>query len=128
MTLQILLAERDPAVARLVRYCLEGQGHSVTISADGIETLTQAYREPPDLILLDQVLPNLSGRLVCEGLRDDERTRVIPVLVLGDQPDQEWTCTIQGFLRKPFTPGQIMEAVSRFDLARTNSHRGGETP
>lgn len=126
MALRILLAESDSKIARLVMYCLEGHGHTVFHCAGGIEALTLAYQELPDLILLDQTLPNLSGRLVLEGLREDQRTRHIPVLLISSQPDQPPPAGAQGLLPKPFTPAQILEAISRFDLTRKDAIEGGE--
>lgn len=117
MPLQILLVEDDPTVARLVRYCLEGQGYTVTTAGDGVTALNAAYAAPPDLVLLDLVLPNLGGHLVCRALREDSRTRDVPILLItgaGSVSDEVRACGADGHLQKPFTPGQLLAAVAPY--------------
>lgn len=117
MALQILLVEDDPTVARLVRYCLEGQGHTVTTAEDGVTALSAAYASPPDLVLLDLVLPNLGGHLVCRALREDKRTLTVPVVLItgaGSVSEEVKGCGADGHLQKPFTPAQLLAAVAHF--------------
>lgn len=113
---QILLVEDDPTIARLARYCLEGEGHQVTVATDGIAGLQAAYAQRPDLILLDLMLPNLGGHLVSQALRADSRTRGVPIILLtgagrDDSPEAR-AAAPDGYLQKPFTPTQLLEAVS----------------
>lgn len=121
MSLQILLVEDDATVSRLVRYCLEGQGHSVTTADDGIKALSAAYAAPPDLVLMDLVLPSLGGQLVCRALRDDRRTNRIPILLLTgaeNLSEEVRTCGANGYLRKPFSPAQLLAAVAQISGAQ----------
>ena len=87
--LRILLAEDDAGLAKLYATFAKGRGHSVSLAQDGIETLSVALSELPDVILLDVQMPALDGRDVLAQLKADPRTAAIPVLVVsalgGDQ-------------------------------------------
>ncbi|WP_242392583.1 response regulator [Anaeromyxobacter oryzisoli] len=87
--LRILVAEDDPAVARLYASFAERRGHAVVCARDGAEALAAAAAERPDVILLDVAMPRLDGRDALRSLKHDPATRGIPVLVLsalgGDQ-------------------------------------------
>ena len=87
--LRILVAEDDPAVARLYAAYAQSRGHAVTVAPDGPETLVAAVAELPDLIMLDIGMPKLDGRDVLRQLKANPRTAGIPVLVVtalgGDQ-------------------------------------------
>jgi DNA-binding response OmpR family regulator len=87
--LRILVAEDDPAVARLYAAYAQGRGHRVVVARDGAETLVAAVADPPDLVLLDIGMPKLDGRDVLRQLKQNPRTATVPVLVVtalgGDQ-------------------------------------------
>ena len=87
--LRILVAEDEPAVARLYAAYAESRGHRVLVAEDGARTLAAAAAERPDLVLLDIAMPRLDGRDVLRQLKADPRTADIPVLVVtaygGDQ-------------------------------------------
>jgi CheY-like chemotaxis protein len=87
--LRILVAEDDPAVARLYVAYAQSRGHEVLLARDGAETLVTATAEMPDLIWLDIMMPKLDGRDVLKQLKANPRTARIPVLVVsafgGDQ-------------------------------------------
>jgi CheY-like chemotaxis protein len=88
-TLRILVAEDDPAVARLYAAYAQSRGHSVLFARDGAEALVTATAELPDLIWLDIAMPKLDGRDALKQLKANPRTAGIPVLVVsafgGDQ-------------------------------------------
>jgi DNA-binding response OmpR family regulator len=87
--LRILVAEDDPAVARLYAAYAQSRGHRAVVARDGAETLVAAVAEPPDLVLLDVGMPKLDGRDVLRQLKQNPRTAAIPVVVVtalgGDQ-------------------------------------------
>jgi DNA-binding response OmpR family regulator len=80
---RLLLAEDDPAIARLYRLKLEHEGFAVSVAEDGPETVRRALEDPPDLLLLDLRLPALDGHAVLARLRGHDATRRVPVLVLS---------------------------------------------
>ena len=87
--LRILVAEDDPALARLYAAYAQSRGHQVVLARDGAETLVAAVAEPPDIVMLDIGMPKLDGRDVLRQLKANPRTAGIPVLVVtalgGDQ-------------------------------------------
>ncbi len=87
--LRILVAEDDPAVARLYGAYAQTRGHVVLFARDGAETLVTAAAELPDMIFLDVAMPKLDGRDVLKQLKASPKTARIPVLVVsafgGDQ-------------------------------------------
>jgi CheY-like chemotaxis protein len=105
--LRILVAEDDPAVARLYAAYAQSRGHLVLFAQDGAEALVSAAAERPDLILLDVAMPRLDGRDALQRLKADPVTRDIPVLVItahgGDQQLRDLMLELGAFdvLEKP---------------------------
>ncbi|MCI2400331.1 response regulator [Aliiroseovarius subalbicans] len=85
---RILVIEDEPSQVELLRYNFTRQGFQVDIADDGEEGLLAAKESPPDLILLDWMLPNLSGIEVCRQLRRDKRTREIPIIMLTARSEE----------------------------------------
>jgi CheY-like chemotaxis protein len=87
--LRFLVADDEPALARLYAAHAESRGHQVLFAKDGAEALLTAGTELPDVILLDVTMPKLDGRDVLRQLKSNPRTAGIPVLVIsalgGDQ-------------------------------------------
>jgi len=87
--MRILIAEDDPALARLYVAYAQNRGLSALLARDGAETLLAAATELPDLILLDVLMPKLDGRDVLRQLKANPKTAAIPILVIsalaGDQ-------------------------------------------
>ena len=86
---RVLFIEDDPTVAQMYKLKLELDGYHVTMAKDGEEGLTSATEDPPDIIFLDIRLPKMDGFAVLEGLRGNERTRNIPVVILSNYGERE---------------------------------------
>jgi two-component system phosphate regulon response regulator PhoB len=87
----ILVAEDEDALATLLQYNLEKEGYRVSVAGDGEEALIRADEEIPDLVLLDWMLPKVSGIEVCRRLRQRPETRNLPILMLtarGEESDR----------------------------------------
>ena len=102
---RILLVEDDRFLRRACEVSLKQRGFAVTTAVDGEEGLRLARSERPDLILLDMLMPKLSGLEVLKALRGDETTRALRVLVLSnssrEQDVQEVTrLGVEGYLVK----------------------------
>jgi len=90
---KVLVADDSQTSLALVRDFLEHNGYEVVAARDGLEAMEAAYKESPDLVLLDVVMPRMNGYQVCRMLKLDEHTSHIPVVMLTskDQPsDQYW--------------------------------------
>lgn len=91
MTPHILVFEDEDALATLLQYNLEKEGYRVSVASDGEEGLMQAEEEVPDLVLLDWMLPKVSGIEVCRRLRGRPETRNVPIIMLtarGEESDR----------------------------------------
>ncbi|MSP05337.1 MAG: phosphate regulon transcriptional regulatory protein PhoB [Acetobacteraceae bacterium] len=88
-TFTILVVEDEVALATMLRYNLEKRGFQVREVGNGQEALTQIKEAVPDLVLLDWMLPGLSGIEVCRQLRRDRATRDLPIIMLTARADEQ---------------------------------------
>jgi two-component system phosphate regulon response regulator PhoB len=87
----ILVVEDEDALATLLQYNLEKEGYRVTLAGDGEEAMTLAAEQAPDLVVLDWMLPKVSGIEVCRRLRARGETRNLPIIMLtarGEETDR----------------------------------------
>ena len=113
---RVLAVEDDPDIAALVAYQLTRAGFKVETSLDGIEALRAVEREAPDLIILDRMLPGISGDEVLNRLKNEEETKRIPVLMLTAKKEQgERVAGLElgadDYLTKPFSPRELILRV-----------------
>ncbi|MCL6105798.1 MAG: diguanylate cyclase [Actinobacteria bacterium] len=90
---RILVAEDSPTQQRIIKTVLSREGFDVVIAGDGIEAVTQAFQENPDLVVLDIEMPRMDGYQVCRLLKDDYRTSRTPVIMLtskSQETDKFW--------------------------------------
>src|SRR5262245_54672782 len=124
---RILVVEDEPDIAALVAYQLTREGFRVETAASGSDALTAVHRDVPDLVVLDRMLPGMSGDQVLRSLKGEESTRGVPVLLLTAKREQE--DRIEGlelgaddYLTKPFSPRELVLRV------RSILRRVGEAP
>ena len=119
----ILVAEDDPDLQSLLRHALESEGYAVYVAADGQEALDQYDALAPDLLILDIMMPRLSGFEVLRELRGDAaRRQDVPVFVLTARSGEDDELTgfelgVADYLTKPFVIGELRARV-RALLAR----------
>ena len=114
---RILLVDDNADAAQAVQQVLSRSGHDVHVAADGVTALAMARQEPPQVIVLDIGLPDLDGLSVARQLRDDERTRGIPLIALTGygRADDVARARAAGFdrhLTKPAEPEVLLRAIS----------------
>ncbi|MFN3075738.1 MAG: phosphate regulon transcriptional regulator PhoB [Alphaproteobacteria bacterium] len=119
----VLVAEDETALVTLLRYNLEREGFRVVEALDGREALHAASEYAPDIVLLDWMLPALSGIEVCRMLRSKPRARNIPILMLtarGEEADKihGLNTGADDFLTKPFSMPELLARI-RALLRRT---------
>jgi PleD family two-component response regulator len=115
---RILIVEDEPALRELVAVALEREGFRVRQAADGQEGLRLARAEGADVILLDVMLPKLNGFEVCQRLRQDPSTALIPVVMLtalGELKDRltGFKLGADEYLCKPFDVAELVARVER---------------
>jgi DNA-binding response OmpR family regulator len=113
----VLVVEDSADIADLVRHYLERAGHVVDRLASGREVMAQARRQPPDVVLLDVMLPDMDGMAVCQLLRADAATAAIPILMLtarGEEADRVRGLELgaDDYVTKPFSPKELVARVA----------------
>jgi two-component system phosphate regulon response regulator PhoB len=91
VTPYVLVVEDEDALATLLHYNLDKEGYVVGVAGDGEEALTMASERAPDLVILDWMLPKVSGIEVCRRLRGRSETRNVPIIMLtarGEETDR----------------------------------------
>jgi two-component system phosphate regulon response regulator PhoB len=110
---RILIIEDEKDLAELLAFNLEKEGFHAICAGDGPTGLERARDEPPDLILLDIMLPGMLGTEVCKNLRKDQRTARVPVLMLtarGDEIDRVvgFEVGADDYIIKPFSMRELI--------------------
>jgi two-component system, sensor histidine kinase and response regulator len=123
----ILAIDDTPENLHLLISILVKQGYKVRPASSGMRALSAAKQDPPDLILLDIMMPEMDGYTICEQLKADERTRDIPIVFLSALPDivnkiKAFEMGGVDYITKPF---QVQEVVARVrtQLALRNSQK-----
>jgi len=116
MSQRILIVEDEGSLVTLLRYNLEREGFEVSDVRDGEEALLAAAENPPDLILLDWMLPLVSGVEVCRQLRRRPETRTTPVIMLtarGEEADKIRGLDVgaDDYITKPFSPAELIARI-----------------
>jgi pilus assembly protein CpaE len=112
----VLIIDDDPSTLHLIGFTLERGGFQVVAAGDGEDGLAKAFQQPPDLAIVDVMMPGLSGYQVCERLRADPRTVHVPIIILTarTQAVDQKTALEAGadlYLAKPVTPDELVKAV-----------------
>lgn len=124
----ILIVDDEPYVIDSVKSELESTGFNVVVANNGQDALELAKKVRPDLILLDILMPKISGLEVCSRLRDDFLTSRIPIVILTVLSDtRKKVMAINGgaddFLTKPFDPEEVVARI-RMIIRRTETNLG----
>jgi two-component system phosphate regulon response regulator PhoB len=127
----VLLVEDEAALVTLLRYNLEREGFRLADARDGEEALVLAKEERPDLVLLDWMLPLMSGLEVCRQLRRAPETRDVPIIILtarGEEADKVrgLDSGADDYITKPFSPAELV-ARMRAVLRRAQPALANET-
>jgi DNA-binding response OmpR family regulator len=88
MAARIVVVEDEEDIAALIKHNLQSEGYSVEIFEDGIKALDAVRREPPDLMLLDVMLPGMDGKEVCRAIRRDYDFPIIMVSARTSEVDR----------------------------------------
>jgi len=113
---RILVIEDDKDIVELVKYNLEKDGFQVASTGDGANGLTQVRKAPPDLLVLDLMLPKLSGLEICKEVRKDVALNRLPILILtakGEEADRVVGLELgaDDYVTKPFSPRELAARV-----------------
>jgi two-component system, OmpR family, phosphate regulon response regulator PhoB len=131
MKASVLVVEDDTAILTLLRYNLEKEGFDVQGAGDGEEALLLVAERVPDVLLLDWMLPSVSGLEVCRRLRRDPETHGLPIIMLtarGEEADRVrgLDCGADDYISKPFSLRELVARL-RAVLRRTRPALAADT-
>ncbi len=118
--IRVLFVEDDPTVAQMYRLKLELDGYQVIMAKDGEEGLRLANEVDPDIVFLDIRLPKVDGLSVLEGLRSDDRTRNVPVVILSNYGEQDLVDrglklgALEYLIKSQTTPARVSRGVENW--------------
>ncbi|MFI5911247.1 response regulator transcription factor [Dactylosporangium sp. NPDC051541] len=112
----ILVADDDMDIRDLVAFKLEQAGYDVVAVDNGLAALTAATENPPDLVVLDVMMPGMSGIDVCRQLRQEQGTKALPIILLtarAQEGDVEvgFGAGADDYIVKPFSPRELVSRV-----------------
>jgi len=128
---RILVVDDEPSVVQIITYTLGRKGYQVIQAFDGQQALDAIATDPPDLVVLDLMMPNVDGWKVYQTLKTEERYRAIKVVVLsgvGEFENQLKTLQfgVDEYITKPFKAAEVAEAVAAALSAERDERRDKE--
>ncbi|MEO0717024.1 MAG: response regulator transcription factor [Planctomycetota bacterium] len=113
----ILVVDDEADLRELVELNLTRQGYRVTLAADGRQALAAIEKEPPDLVVLDVMMPELSGTEVASRIRSDQRTTALPIIMLtakSEEIDEIVGLTVgaDDYMAKPFSVKVLLARIA----------------
>ena len=127
----ILIVEDEPPLAEMLKYNIESEGFRALVAIGGEEALLLVAEESPDLVILDWMLPDLSGIEVCRRLKTGQKTKTLPIIMLtarGEEDDR-----VRGldngaddYVVKPYSPSEMLARI-RAVLRRSHPELADQT-
>jgi len=126
---RILLVDDERAIVESLRYALEKEGYDVLEASEGSEALEVARTQPPDLVLLDIMLPGMSGFEVCRILRKESSVPILMLSARADEPDRVVGLDLgaDDYITKPFSVREVLARV-RAALRRSQPAAAAAAP
>ena len=115
---KILVIDDEPLVVEVLKIRLRMNNYQVITACDGVEGVERALREKPDLIILDIVMPGLDGYQVCQKLKEDGKTKTIPVIILtalGQSAERKkgFSFGAYDYIFKPYDDEELLNSIER---------------
>lgn len=131
MSKRILAVDDERQIVRLIQVNLERAGYEVVTAGDGLQALEIVANDPPDLIVLDWMMPQLNGMETLKRLKANPATERIPVIMLTAKSQDAdvfkgWSSGVDSYLTKPFNPMELLSFVKRIFEAQDNPDDGDE--
>lgn len=118
MAKRVLLAEDEPNIATSLQFLLDRAGYDVRVQDNGAEALAAALDDPPDIMILDVMLPDMDGLQILQKIRAHPATGRLPILMLTAKGAKETQDTAlesgaDAFITKPFANTEVLAVVDR---------------
>ncbi|RMG03634.1 MAG: response regulator [Nitrospirae bacterium] len=131
MALNIMVVDDEKDIRDLVLYNLKKEGHQVTSFSNGEDALTRIRQNPPDLLILDLMLPGLQGIELCRILRKDPTTEFLPIIMLTAKSEEMDRVVglemgADDYITKPFSPRELIARINAVmrRVKRATSEKG----
>lgn len=116
--IKVLVAEDSPTIRAMIQYTLEQAGYDVVTANDGIEEVELAYRESPDIIISDILMPRMNGYQACRLLKSDLQTSPTPIIMMTTRQEESsrfWGLKTgaNDYITKPFEPEEILHLLDK---------------
>jgi len=116
--MRILVVEDQDSIRRMIEALIGARGYEVTAVGTGTKAIDVASTNPPDMVLLDLMIPGYDGFEVCRRLRSDPVTRKVPILVISALDDAESRAKAAAagataYYTKPFSPMALLKEIDR---------------
>ncbi|MFH1684055.1 MAG: response regulator [Candidatus Margulisiibacteriota bacterium] len=116
---KILIIEDHPVTSQMIANILKMEGINVMVAADGKTGIAKAKAEPPNLILLDIMMPEMDGFEVCAKLKSDPETAKTPIVIVsvcdsGDSIKKGKDLGADGYIAKPFDPEELVKIIRKY--------------
>ena len=113
---KILVVDDEQDIVTIIGKVLKKTGYEVTTAKDGLECIDKVSREQPDLILLDNIMPNMDGPAVLTKLKASKETQDIPVIIITAVTDRKFITSAQkggadAYIIKPFEPEVLLSKI-----------------
>jgi two-component system phosphate regulon response regulator PhoB len=131
MAMRILVVDDEPDLVELVRFNLKEAGYEIDAARSGREALALLRRRPPDLLILDLMLPDVSGTEICRQVRSDARLAGVPVLMLTAKSEEVdrivgFELGADDYVTKPFSPRELVLRVRALLRRASGEGEGAE--
>lgn len=113
MPKRVLVVEDERNIATLLAKLVEGCGVEVEVAYDGLAAITSLRRRKPDLMLLDLIMPIMSGEEVLDEVQSDEELRDLPIVLVTTRGTAQGAAARYQIVQKPFTPAEIRQVVKQ---------------
>lgn len=115
---KVLVVEDSPPQREMISTLLQKSGLNVILASDGVEALEQIQKDCPDIIVLDIVMPRMNGYELCRRLKDNPKTKELPVIMCstkGEEFDRYWGLRqgANAYIAKPFQPQELVGTVKK---------------
>ena len=119
MAKKVLVVDDTKSIREIVAHLLRSRGYEVIEAADGLDAWEKATTQSPDLLVLDAMIPKMTGFEICEQMKKDERWRKIPILMLtamsrdSGKTDEFWRekSRADDFMSKPFRGTELVDRI-----------------
>jgi DNA-binding response OmpR family regulator len=120
---RILVVDDDPVILRLIEVNLDLEGFEVVTANRGEDAIAKARETSPDLILLDLMMPEMSGWEIAERLQQDDKAGRIPLVFLSARTQDEdrrrgEELGVAGYVTKPFDPAELVATIRKLTARR----------